>query len=117
VTELRQWARPVLALGLVAGLIWVLRCLLRRWGKALPGASGGVIEVVGRAPMSPRSQLILVKLGRRLVLVGAWHGGAAALSEVTDSQEVAELLAAAGKAPASTGGGTVAQKSSGGNNA
>jgi len=114
VTLLEQWARPALALGLVIALILVLRYLLRRWAKGTAGLSGaGAIEVVGRAALPPRGQLLLVRLGRRLVLVATWHGGATALSEVTDPAEVAELTAAAGKGSRSVVTRTVTKESSG----
>jgi flagellar biogenesis protein FliO len=106
------WLRPLAALGLVVGIILILRYVLGRWGKAMPAGSAGPVEVVSRTPLPPRGQLLLVRLGRRLVLVGAWNGGATALSEVTDPREVAELLAAAGKRPPQAAGAAAAECSS-----
>ena len=94
-----SWLRPLAALGVVVVIILILRYVLGRWGKVMPVGSAGPVEVVCRAALPGRGQLLLVRLGRRLVLVGAWNGGATVFSEVTDPREVAELLVAAGKKP------------------
>jgi flagellar biosynthetic protein FliO len=91
-----DWLRTILALALVVGLIFLARHLLRRFGvpvRARP-AGGDVMEVLARSPVSQRQQLLLVRLGGRLVLVGAGPSGMSALCEVTDAQEVQSLLKA-----------------------
>ena len=59
-----------------------------------------MLDVLARATVSPRHQLLLVRLGHRLVLVGQSPASLTALSEVTDAGEVAALIEAA-----STGSG------------
>ncbi len=83
-------AQVIGALAIVIGLI-----LLLRWGgrKVLPGTGGGgVIKVISRTTIAPRQQLLLLQVGQRLVLAGQCGGQMSRLCEITDPQEVAQLL-------------------------
>jgi len=85
--------RTVLALAVVAALIFGLRILLRRFGAGrLVGRTSGPVSVLGRTSVSPRQQLLLIRVGRRLVLVGSGPEGMAALMEIRDADEVADLV-------------------------
>jgi flagellar biogenesis protein FliO len=82
------------SLAIVLGLFFVLAWLMRR---GMPGAIAMLpreaVEVLGRAPLAGRQQVHLIRLGNKLVLISATPGGAEALSEVTDADEVQRLLA------------------------
>ena len=86
------WWRTALALGLVVGLIFLARYLMRRLGGGAAKAGGGAIDVLARTSVSPRQQLLLVRLGRRLLLVGSGPEGMTPLSEITDPEEVDRML-------------------------
>jgi len=85
--------RVVLSLGAVIGLIFILKYFGRRF-LALPatGSGGGVVQVLHRTTLSPRQQLVLIRVGRRVVLVGNTGAGMSALCEVSEPDEVAELI-------------------------
>ena len=90
------WVQTLVALGIVAALIFAVRYVLRRYAGRTGGkATSNALEVLTRTPVSPRQQLLLVRLGRRLVLVGCGPEGMTPLTEVTDREEVASLLATA----------------------
>lgn len=90
------WGQTVIALAVVAAVVLGLRYLLKRFsGTARLTGRGGVIEVLARAPVLPRQHLLLVRMGRRLVLLGSAPGGLRTLAEITDPEEVAELTDAA----------------------
>lgn len=93
------WLRTLAALAIVVVLIFAVRWVLRRLA---PGARARrlpeAVEVLARTSVSARQQLLLVRLGRRLVLVGCGPEGMSTLSEVTDADEVSALLAGAGGA-------------------
>ncbi len=80
------------SLAVVLGLFFVVAWLLR---KATPGdcpvLPKEAIEVLGRATLSGRQQVHLIRLGSKLVLVCVTPGGVEALSEVTDPAEVDHL--------------------------
>ena len=83
-----------LALGGVLMLILGMRALGK---KMVPGASGAgsskAVAVLMRSSVSPRQQLILVRVGRRLVLVGCGGGGEMnPLCQIDDPDEVAEVM-------------------------
>lgn len=96
--------RVLMSLALVIGLI-----LFLKWGGkkffALPSSgASGVMQVVSRTPLAPKQQLLLVRVGRRLVVVGDSAGRLTALDHITDADEVAQLLGqsqSAGREPAS----------------
>ena len=95
------WLQPLAALGIVIGLIFLTRWGLRRIGLVRHlGGRNNVLQVLATTSLSPRHQMFLVRMGERLVLVGSGPGGLARLAEVTDPDEVAQLLAAAGNGEA-----------------
>jgi len=92
------WIRTLAALAVVIALIFVARLILRRFGgRARPGPRGNVLEVLARTSTSTRHQLLVVRMGERIVLVGQGPSGMTALSEITEPDEISRLLSAAGK--------------------
>ena len=61
-------------------------------------APSGVIEVLGRYPLAPRQNLLLIKLDRRVLLLSQAVGGRGhsaaltTLTEIVDPEEVASIL-------------------------
>lgn len=89
------WLQTLAALAVVVALIFVVRMLLKRFaGSSRPTRRAGAIEVLAQARLAPRQQVSLLRLGRRLVLVGSGPAGLSSLAEVTNAEEVDELLAA-----------------------
>jgi flagellar biogenesis protein FliO len=87
------WLRTLGALAAVVGLIFGARWALRRWSPAPTGPKkGGPITVVARTGVGGRQQLVLLRLGRRLLLIGNGPSGMTTLAQVTDADEVAELM-------------------------
>lgn len=85
--------RVVVALAVVIGLIALLRWVGRRvFGVAGPGRSTRAVQVLSRSPLSPKQNLVLIRVGRRLLVVADGGGAMNTLSEITDADEVAALL-------------------------
>lgn len=88
-----DYSRVLGALALVLGLIFLMR-----WGSRFffPSTAGRratrAIEVIARAPLSPRQQVMLIRVGRRLIVVGDSGSQMNALCELSDSDEVAALV-------------------------
>ena len=80
------------SLALVLGLFLVVAWLMRR---AAPGGSavlpGEVLELLGRAALAGRTQVHLVRLGNKLLLVSMSTAGVETLAEITDPDEVTRL--------------------------
>lgn len=85
--------QDVLPLVAVVGVILAAAVLIKRF---LPARvlmnGGGVLEVVTRLAVSPKQQLILVRLGRRLVLLGLSAERMSSLETIDDPDQVATLL-------------------------
>lgn len=77
-----------IVIGLILASAWFYR-------KAAPTISGAlpkqVVQVLGRTPLAPRQQLVLLRLGSKLVLVSNLHGEVRTISEITDPLEVDRL--------------------------
>jgi len=72
-----------LALAICGGAVSVGR-------RFLPQVAGGGLQVVGRLSLSPKHTVYLLRVGGRVLLVGAGPQGAPALiSELDDLAEVA----------------------------
>ena len=84
--------RVVGALGVVLGCIFIVRYAGKKiLGLQTPGASNGVIQVLCRIPISPRQQLMLIQIGRKMILLANCGTSMNAVCEITDPDEVAAL--------------------------
>jgi flagellar biogenesis protein FliO len=93
-SEWKAWLQMLLALAVVVAMIFGLRWLLKRLsGGTMGGGRAGVLEVVARTGVTTKQELMLVRLGERLVLLGRSPGAMARLAEVTDAKEVQRLRA------------------------
>jgi flagellar biogenesis protein FliO len=83
--------RVGLALLIVLVAIFLLRWLARQFGRiGLP--EGKPIKVLSRSVLSPKQQLLLLQIGKRLVVVGDSGGSMNPLCEINDPDEVAILI-------------------------
>jgi flagellar biogenesis protein FliO len=83
------------ALAVVIGLAFIVRAILKRTGGLLPGADrpSGVVEILARYPIARGQQLVLLKLARRVLLLHQSGSAMKTLTEMSDPDEVAALLA------------------------
>lgn len=83
------------ALGVVLAIVFGIRWLLKRGGvvsTAVP--QGGVVEVLSRTTVAPRSHVVLMRVGTRVLVVSDSPTGMRTLASVHEAEEVAELLGA-----------------------
>lgn len=91
------WLRTAGALAAVVGLILLLMWGYRKVNGTALGTLGRarrahLLEVVARTPLSPKQSVCLVRVGPRLVVVGASGDRLTALDVITDGTTVAQLL-------------------------
>lgn len=89
-----DFLRIIVAMVVVIGLLILLRFILQKTASGLVGGGrpSGVLEILARYPVARGQQLILLKLGRRIILTHQTSTGMTTISEVSDSDEVAGLL-------------------------
>lgn len=96
-----SWLRVLGALTVVVALIFAMRAALGRIAsrgglRAQLGAGGrapsGILEVLGRYPVSRGQTLVLLRLDQRVMLLGQSSSGFRTLADFTDPSEVASLL-------------------------
>ncbi len=101
------WWKTVAALALVVGIIFILKRYLVRHGVGGgPRVGGQVVEVLTRTAVSGKHQVMLLRVGGRLLVVGAGPDTLNTLAEITDPEQVGELLGIVeqGKAASITSG-------------
>lgn len=83
------------ALGVVLAIVFGLRWMLKRGGVVSPSvASGSVVEVLNRTTVAPRSHVVLMRVGQRVLVVSDSSAGMRTLASVHEPEEVAALLGA-----------------------
>ena len=84
----------VAALAIVVGLVFGLRWVARRMSLVAPaGKSGRGVRLLSRTVLSPKQQVMLLHVGRRVIVVGdSGTSGMRRLAEITDADEVAALI-------------------------
>ena len=84
-----------MTLALVIGLIFLFRHVINRFSGRTPATSRtGVVEVLARVGVAPKQQVVLLRIGGRVLLVGQSANGMTTLAEINDPDEVASVLAA-----------------------
>jgi len=87
------WYRSgMVSLVVVLAAVGGVALLFRRFVPSVRAMSGGTIEVLGRNHLSPKQSLTLVRVGRRVLLIGVTGERLSRLCEIDDPDEVAELL-------------------------
>jgi flagellar biogenesis protein FliO len=82
----------VSSLAVVLGLFFLVVWLARRNGpKGAMLLPAEVLEVLGRAPLTSRNQMHVVRFGNKLLLLSISPGGAEPLAEIEDPAEVDRL--------------------------
>ena len=85
--------RVAVSLAIVITLIFALRWLSQRmFGKAVAGRASRAVQVLSRNVISPKQQLLVVQVGRRLLVLGDSGQQMNALCEITDPEEMAALI-------------------------
>lgn len=87
--------RVFAALAVVLGLLILLRLFLKRASGLLAGGGrpSGVLEILARYPVGRGQSLMILKMARRVLLVHQAGASMNTLTQVTDGEEVAALLA------------------------
>ncbi len=90
--QLDLW-RVALALAIVLSLIFTMRWAGRKFfpSAGVPRTSGAM-KILSRLIISPKQQLLMIQVGRRIVVVGDAAGQMSPLSEITDPDEAAALM-------------------------
>ena len=92
-TDVFDTRRLLLALGIVLGAIFVSHQVWKRVGMpGAPGRGSGALQVVSRLNIAPKQQILLLRVGRRLVLIGNSGTQMNPLCEIGDAEEAALLL-------------------------
>jgi flagellar biogenesis protein FliO len=85
--------RVILALAIVLGLIFALRWIGRKYFPSIAGPRGhGAVRVLSRTPITPKQQVLLMHVGRRVLVVADNGTQMSPLSEIRDPDEVAQLI-------------------------
>jgi flagellar biogenesis protein FliO len=88
-----DYSRVLGALAAVLGLIFLLRwCSRFLFTTAVGRRASRAVEVLARAPVSPKQQIMLIRVGRRVIVVGDSGAQMNSLCEVSDPDEVAALV-------------------------
>ena len=88
-----EYGRVLGALGVVIGLIFVFRWGARFFFPSVAGrTSSRVVQVLARAALTPKQQVILLRVGRRIIVVGDSGVQMTTLCEIAEPDEVASLV-------------------------
>lgn len=85
------WLRTGLSLGGVVALIVVLAYLSRKIPLACRSRRPGVIEIISRTQLSGKQSLCLVRIGPRMVLIGASGDRLSRLDVIEDPEVTAQI--------------------------
>ena len=87
------WVQTTAALIVVLALILGLRSVAMRWLGTPAAGRNPAIEVLARVPVAARQHVLLLRAGRRVLLVGdSPAGGLRTLADISDPEEVGSIL-------------------------
>ena len=80
------------ALGIVIGLALAVRYIYARMGGKIATHASPVVEVLSRTTVAPRSHVMLLRVGGRVLVVSDSSAGMRTLASLEDPEEVADIL-------------------------
>jgi flagellar biogenesis protein FliO len=86
--------RIIFSLVVVLGLIFGLKFFGQKWFNPITAKSSNrTVETLSRAIIGPKQQILLIRVGkRRVIVVGDSGGKLSQLDQITDADEIAELV-------------------------
>lgn len=88
--------QTAMALAVVIALIFALRVWLRKMaGAPATPTARGLVEVLGRSTVGPKTQVLFLRVNERVIVAGQTPAGINTLTCIDDPNEVATLLAQA----------------------
>jgi flagellar biogenesis protein FliO len=88
-----DYGRVLGALGVVIALIFLLRWAAKFFFPSVAGRSPShIVEVLARSMLTPKQHVVLIRVGRRLIVVGDSGAQMNTLCEIADPDEVASLV-------------------------
>ncbi len=94
--------KTLTALGVVIGLALFVRWGYVRMGGKVASGSSPVVEVLSRTAVAPRSHVMLLRVGGRVLVVSDSSSGMRTLASLEDAEEVADILGAVSAAKPSS---------------
>jgi flagellar protein FliO/FliZ len=83
----------LVSLGMVVSLFLIAALMIRKsQPKQYQKLPKEVVEVLGRSPLGPRQNLVLLRFGSKLILVSQQPGETQSLGEIADAGEAARLV-------------------------
>jgi len=93
-TGVGSWGlQTAMALGVVVMLIVLVRLFLKRLHGNTAASSAGLVEVMARVPIAPKTSVLFLRIGQRIIIAGQTQAGLNTLAEFDDPDDVAEVLA------------------------
>ena len=93
-TGVGSWGlQTAMALGVVIVLVVLVRLFLRRLQGGGAATSPGLVEVMARVPISPKTYVLFLRIGQRIIIAGQTQAGLNTLASFDDPDDVAEVLA------------------------
>ncbi len=93
------WYRSgVGALFIVFVVIGASYYVIRKWMPTMRAPDGDIIKVLSRTALSPKHHAVLIKVGKRMLLVGMTTDRMTTLTELTDDDELGDALVSSGAA-------------------
>lgn len=88
--------QTITALGVVIGMIFVLRFVLQRTGALQRlgglGGVGGLVEVLARTPIAPKTHLLFLRINQRIIIAAQSPSGISNLANLDSAEDVAWIL-------------------------
>ena len=85
--------QTLISLGLVIGIMFAIKWGYSRATGQVATTNTQVVQVLGRTSIAPRNHVILLRVGSRILICSDSTHGTRTLSEITDPEEVAQILA------------------------
>jgi flagellar biogenesis protein FliO len=84
--------QTITALGIVIGLALAVRFIYARLGGKVASHASPVVEVLSRTTVAPRSHVMLLRVGGRVLVVSESTAGMRTLASLEEPEEVADIL-------------------------
>jgi len=93
-TGVGSWGlQTAMALGVVVMLVVLIRLGLKRLHGDVRTGNAGLVEVLARVPIAPKTCVLFLRIGERVIIAGQTQAGLNTLASFDDPDDVAEVLA------------------------